>query len=51
MFKHDVNVYGRILAHNHPDAQHVFSVDSENEPEGTLIYAKDILEDTDSLCW
>tara|TARA_Y100000361_G_scaffold72527_1_gene64261 strand:+ start:925 stop:2055 length:1131 start_codon:yes stop_codon:yes gene_type:complete len=44
MFKHDVNVYGRILAHNHPDAQHVFlRQDSENEPEGTLIYAKDIL--------
>lgn len=44
MFKHDVNVYGRILAHNHPSAQHVFlRQDSENEPEGTLIYAKDIV--------
>ena len=44
MFKHDVNVHSRLLAHNHPDAQHVFlRQDSENEPVGTLIPSKDIL--------
>lgn len=32
------------IPHNHPDSRHVFlRQDSENEPEGTLIYAKDIL--------
>lgn len=44
MFKHDVNVHSRLLAHNHPDAQHVFlRQDSENEPVGTLIPSKDVL--------
>jgi len=44
MFKHDVNVHSRLLAHNHPDAQHVFlRQDSENEPVGTLISSKDVL--------
>jgi len=43
MFGHSIK-FADMLAHNHADAQHVFlRQDSENEPEGTLIYAKDIL--------
>ena len=43
-FGHDWENFKSIIAHNHPDSQHVFlRQDSENEPEGTLIYAKDIL--------
>ena len=43
MFGHSIK-FANMLAHNHSDAQHVFlRQDSENEPEGTLIYAKDIL--------
>jgi len=43
MFGHSIK-FADMLAHNHSDAQHVFlRQDSENEPEGTIIYAKDIL--------
>ena len=43
-FGHDWENFKSIIAHNHPDSQHVFlRQDSETEPEGTLIYAKDIL--------
>ena len=44
MFKLDVNVFSRVLPYNDPSAVHVFlRQDSTNEPEGTLIYANDIL--------
>lgn len=44
MLKHDVDLYSRVFAHNHPNASHIFlRQDSTNEPEGTLIYANDIL--------
>ena len=43
-FGFDVSEFRGNLAHNKQKSQHVFlRQDSENEPEGTLIYAKDIL--------
>ena len=44
MFGHDVETYKYILSHQHRKAVHVFlRQDTTNEPEGTLIYADDIL--------